>query len=128
MALSRELSFFCHIFQLLQSRVPNCRGGAFVPHTPDKWMIAAFALGGALFVLAVPWLLNRYAHPPIVAGAGDFHEITAQQLERDVRVRVPVGSNRTFVDRRRSWRRVRPNASMRIVRFFSGFLLPVAVC
>jgi hypothetical protein len=38
------------------------------------------------------------AHPPIVAGAGDFHEITAQQLERDVRVRVPVGSYRAFVE------------------------------
>jgi hypothetical protein len=63
-----------------------------------RWVIMAFALVCASFVLAVPWLLNRYTHPPTWAGARDFHQITAQQLERDVRARVPLGSNPAFVE------------------------------
>jgi len=64
-----------------------------------RWVVIAFAVVCVLLCLAlIPWLLNRFAYPHRANGARDFHDITAQQLDRDVRSRVPLGSTRMFVE------------------------------
>ncbi len=65
-----------------------------------RWVIIAFAVACVLLCLAlIPWLLDRFAYPRRVNGARDFHDITAQQPDREVRSRVPPGSTRMFVER-----------------------------
>jgi hypothetical protein len=62
------------------------------------WILIVSALVSLLLCLAgLPWLLDRYVDLPANV-QNHFHDVTAQQLNRDVRARLPLGSTRSSVE------------------------------
>jgi hypothetical protein len=61
-----------------------------------RWMVILFALASILaFLAAVPWLLDRQAD---LNNHSRFHDMTAQQLDSDVRANLPLGSTLALVE------------------------------
>jgi hypothetical protein len=63
------------------------------------WAICAVSCLGLCIGLA-SWLLNRSARRAATENGAirDFHDVTAEKLDRDVRAAVPLGSSCAFVE------------------------------